>query len=209
MASGGAQWIVPARRCASLRAMTVPNTPDSLAGKLLLAMPDMPDQRFRRSAIALCIHDEGGALGIALGERVDDLSLHELLQSFDIVPGDIADMPVLAGGPVEPRRGFVLHGTDWLTDDSIVIGEDLALTGSLDVLRAIATGLGPQHYLVALGYAGWARGQLERELSSPGWFLAAASPRQLFDTAPEARWSAGFALDGIDPAMLAATSGEA
>ncbi|MBO9575226.1 MAG: YqgE/AlgH family protein [Sphingobium sp.] len=189
--------------------MIVPSTPDSLAGRLLLAMPDMPDPRFRRSVIAMCIHDEGGALGIALGEPVESLGLHELLESFDIVPSGVGDMPVLAGGPMEPRRGFVLHGTDWLTDDSIVIGEDLALTGSLDVLRAIGTGLGPQHFLVALGYAGWGRGQLERELSHPGWFLSAISPRKLFDTAPEGRWAEAFASEGIDPAMLAASSGEA
>ena len=189
--------------------MTVPSTPDSLAGRLLLAMPDMPDLRFRRSVIAMCIHDEGGALGIALGEPVQELGLHELLESFDIVPSGVMDMPVLAGGPMEPRRGFVLHGTDWLTDDSIVIGEDLALTGSLEVLRAIGSGVGPQRFLVALGYAGWGRGQLERELSNPGWFLSATSPRALFDTPAEGRWSQAFSSEGIDPAMLAATSGEA
>lgn len=189
--------------------MTAPKTPDSLAGRLLLAMPDMPDQRFRRSVIAICIHDEGGALGIALGEPVENLGLHELLDSFDIVPGGIPDAAVLAGGPMEPRRGFVLHGTDWLTEDSVVIGEDLALTGSLDVLRAIGDGRGPSHYLVALGYAGWGPGQIEGELTRPGWFLSSANPRRLFGTAPERRWAAAFASDGIDPAMLAATSGEA
>ena len=189
--------------------MTAPSTPDSLAGKLLLAMPDMPDRRFGRSVVAICIHDESGALGIALGEPVEGLGLHELLESFDIIPAGIADVPILAGGPMEPRRGFVLHGTDWQTEDSVVIAEDLALTGSLEVLRAIGAGRGPQHYLVALGYAGWAPGQLEGELTRPGWFLSAASPRRLFDVAPEGRWAAAFAIDGIDPAMLAISSGEA
>ncbi len=118
-------------------------------------------------------------------------------------------MPVLAGGPMEPRRGFVLHGTDWVTEDSIVIAEDLALTGSLDVLRAIGMGTGPRRFLVALGYAGWGPLQLESELTRPGWFLSATSPRRLFDTVPEKRWAAAFAGDGIDPAMLASSSGEA
>ena len=172
-------------------------------------MPDMPDLRFRRSVIAMCIHDAGGALGIALGEPVLELGLHELLESFDIVPSGVEDLPVLAGGPMEPRRGFVLHGTDWLTDDSIVIGEDLALTGSLEILRAIGSGVGPKRFLVALGYAGWGRGQLEKELSHPGWFLSAVSPRALFDVVPDGRWASAFASEGIDPAMLAATSGEA
>lgn len=189
--------------------MTVPKTPDSLAGKLLLAMPDMPDARFARSVIAICIHDQGGALGIALGEPVEGLGVHELLESFDIEPDRVGDDPVLAGGPMEPRRGFVLHGTDWQTDDSVVIAEDLALTGSLEVLRAIAAGQGPQHYLVALGYAGWGSGQLEAELTRPGWFLSAVNPRRLFDVDPERRWAAAFASDGIDPAMLAISSGEA
>ncbi len=110
---------------------------------------------------------------------------------------------------MEPRRGFVLHSTDWLTDDSVVVAEDLALTGSLDVLRAIAKGRGPRRYLVALGYAGWGRGQLERELSSPGWFLSAASARRLFDAAPQSRWAAAFASEGNQSAKLASSSGEA
>lgn len=172
-------------------------------------MPDMPDPRFSRSVIALCIHDDGGALGLALGEPVEGLTLHELLESFDIEPVGVEDMPVLAGGPMEPRRGFVLHGTDWLTEDSIVIAEDLALTGSLDVLRAIGTGKGPRHFLVALGYAGWGSRQLEAELTRPGWFISATNPRRLFDNPPEQRWAAAFAGDGIDPAMLASSSGMA
>lgn len=189
--------------------MIVSSTPDSLAGRLLLAMPDMPDPRFRRSVVAICMHDEGGALGIALGEPVEDLGLHGLLASFDIEPQGVADVPVLAGGPVEPRRGFVLHGTDWFSDDSMMVAQDMALTGSLDVLRAIAAGEGPAHFIVTLGYAGWGSGQLERELSAPGWFLSSVSPRLLFDIEAEDRWAAAFAGEGIDPAMLAASSGEA
>lgn len=182
---------------------------ESLTGRLLLAMPDMPDPRFRRSVIALCMHDEGGALGIALGDPVAGLGLHELLESFDIFPPELPDSAVLAGGPVEQRRGFVLHAADWMSEDSVLVAEDLALTGSLEILRAIGSGTGPSAYLVALGYAGWGAGQLERELASPGWFLSTVSPRRLFATAPQDRWAAAFALDGIDPAMLAATSGMA
>lgn len=183
--------------------------PLSLAGQLLLAMPDMPDPRFRRSVVVICVHDEQGVLGIALGEPVADLSLHDLLRSFDLVVGDIGDDVVLAGGPMEPRRGFVLHGTDWLTQDSLIVGADLALTGSLDVLRAIAQGDGPSEYLVALGYAGWGSGQLEEELTRPGWFTLDRDPRRLFSLLPQERWAAAYALGGIDPAMLAAGSGHA
>jgi len=181
----------------------------SLAGHLLLAMPDMPDPRFHRAVILLCIHDESCAMGIALGEPMDGIRLRGLLGSFDIDAGDVADTAVLAGGPVEPRRGFVLHGRDWATQDSHAIGPDLALTGSMDVLGAIAGGTGPRDYLVALGYAGWGAGQLERELAAPGWYLGNGDPRRLFGLDPQARWAGAFAMEGIDPAMLARSSGHA
>jgi len=181
----------------------------SMAGHLLLAMPDMPDPRFHRSVLLLCVHDHGGALGIALGEPMSGVSLHHLLSSFDLAIGDVADSIVLAGGPMEPQRGFVLHSRDWSTGDSHVVAEDIALTGSLDVLNAIASGEGPRDYLVALGYAGWGAGQLERELAAPGWYVSQADPRRLFDVSPEQRWATAFALEGIDPAMLASSSGHA
>lgn len=181
----------------------------SMAGRLLLAMPDMPDPRFRRSAVLLCVHDHGGALGIALGEPMGGISFRHLLSTFDLEAENLVDRTVLAGGPMEPQRGFVLHGRDWLSDDSHLVGEDLALTGSLDVLNAIAEGTGPSDYLVALGYAGWGAGQLERELAAPGWYVSSANPRRLFDVSPQDRWAAAFELEGIDPAMLASSSGHA
>lgn len=181
----------------------------SLAGQLLLAMPDMPDPRFSRSVILICVHDEGGALGIALHEPMEGIGLHRLLDSFDISYGEIDDATVLAGGPVEPRRGFVLHSRDWVANDSHLVSADVALTGSLEVLTAIAKGTGPHAWLVALGYAGWGEGQLESELASPGWFVSKADPRRLFGMAPEDRWAGAFELEGIDPAMLAISSGHA
>jgi putative transcriptional regulator len=190
--------------------MTLDPTPQaSLAGRLLLAMPDMPDPRFERSVILLCVHDEGGALGIALHEPMVGVGLHRLLDSFDIAPEGVDDGTVLVGGPVEPRRGFVLHSRDWVVAESHVVADDVALTGSMDVLNAIAEQRGPQAWVVALGYAGWEAGQLERELASPGWYLGNADPRRLFSMKPEERWAGAFALEGIDPAMLAINSGHA
>jgi len=189
--------------------MTQTSPPISLAGQMLLAMPDMPDPRFARSVILMCVHDDGGALGIALDEPMAGIGLHTLLSSFDIQVGDVADSIILAGGPVEPRRGFVLHSRDWVTKDSHLVAPDIALTGSLEVLGAIASGEGPKEYLVALGYAGWGSGQLERELAAPGWYISAADPRKLFELAPEERWACAFELEGIDPAMLANSSGYA
>lgn len=185
------------------------SVPVSLAGRLLLAMPDMPDPRFHRSAILVCVHDEGGALGIALHEPMDGVGLHTLLGSFDIEPDGVPDSIVLAGGPMEPRRGFVLHSRDWTAQDSHAVAADIALTGSLEILDAIGSGTGPGDYLVALGYAGWAEGQLEGELARPGWFVSGADPRLLFRVPPEERWATAFELEGIDPAMLASASGHA
>ena len=190
--------------------MTNQDTPTlSLAGQLLLAMPDMPDPRFERSVILICVHDEGGALGIALHEPMEGIGLSRLLASFDIACDDVDDAIVLAGGPMEPRRGFVLHSGDWIANDSHLIAADIALTGSLEVLTAIAGGVGPKAWLVALGYAGWGEGQLEAELASPGWFVSKADPRRLFGMAPDERWAGAFELEGIDPAMLAISSGHA
>lgn len=181
----------------------------SLAGQLLLAMPDMPDPRFARSVILICVHDEGGALGIALHEPMEGIGLHRLLDSFDIVGDEVDDAIVLAGGPMEPRRGFVLHSSDWIATDSHSITAGIALTGSLEVLTAIAEGTGPKDRLIALGYAGWGEGQLEAELAAPGWFVSKADPMRLFGMAPEDRWAGAFELEGIDPAMLAISSGHA
>ncbi|MBU0555755.1 MAG: YqgE/AlgH family protein [Alphaproteobacteria bacterium] len=190
--------------------MNAPTQPKiSLAGKLLLAMPDMPDPRFERSVILLCVHDEGGALGIALHEPMTGIGLRELLVSLDIDGSAVEDSSVLQGGPVEPRRGFVLHSQDWMSSDSHPIDDDIALTGSMEVLNAIASGGGPKSWLVTLGYAGWGAGQLEAELAAPGWYLGKAEPHRLFSMAPEERWTGAFALEGIDPAMLTGSMGHA
>lgn len=178
-------------------------------GQFLLALPAMTDSRFDHSVIALCVHDENGALGIAVEEEMEGVGLRDLLESFDIDASGVPDRRVLRGGPIEPRRGFVLHSLDWAGQEMIQVGRKWGLSGSLDILKAIAAGTGPSRYLVALGYAGWGAGQLERELAAPGWYLSAADPRRLFDLAPRERWAGAFAMEGIDPAMLASSSGHA
>jgi putative transcriptional regulator len=186
-----------------------PAQPRYFAGKLLLAMPDMPDARFAHAVIALCVHDEDGAMGIDLGSAIPGLKLRALLDSFDIDGGAVPDMPVLRGGPVEPRRGFVLHSLDWGGQEMLHVGAHWGLSASVDILRAIGAGRGPSRYLVALGYAGWAAGQLDGELARPGWFLADADPALLYATPAEQRWARSFAHNGIDPALLAGQSGRA
>ncbi|CAA9518237.1 MAG: UPF0301 protein YqgE [uncultured Sphingomonas sp.] len=180
-----------------------------LSGQLLLALPGMGDPRFRRAVIALCVHDEEGALGIGIGALLGDLTLHALLAQVDIDPGVAPDAPVHWGGPVEPSRGFVLHSTDWGGQDTILVGMKWAFTGTLDILRAISEGKGPRQWVVALGYAGWGAGQLDEEMTRHGWLTAKADPAVLFDTAADARWNAALRTNGIDPRLLSSSSGTA
>ncbi|MBB5708940.1 YqgE/AlgH family protein [Sphingomonas xinjiangensis] len=180
-----------------------------LTGQFLLAMPGIGDPRFERAVIAVCAHDEEGALGIGIGETIEGLGLHEVLRQFEIDPGDAPDSPVHFGGPVEPRRGFVLHSTDWSGQDTVDVCGRWALSGTVDVLRAIAEGKGPGQWLVALGYAGWGEEQLDQELSRHGWFSTVGDPRLMYEVAAADRWEEGFVGAGVDPRMLANCTGRA
>jgi len=180
-----------------------------LSGRLLLAMPGMFDPRFERSVSVMCVHDENGALGIGIGHVHEGVRFRELLSEVGIDPGDAPDREVLHGGPVEPGRGFILHSTDWGGADTIEVQPLCALSASIDILRAIAKGKGPRHWLMALGYAGWAPGQLEGEMRHHGWYAAEGRPEILWETSAEARWAATWRAEGIDPALLANTTGQA
>lgn len=183
--------------------------PPYYVGNLLLAMPGMGDLNFDHAVIALCVHDADGAMGVDVGSEIGGLGLRELLSTFDLDGSNVPDTPVLRGGPVEPQRGFVLHSLDWGGQDMVQVDDLWGLSGSLDILKAIAEGRGPSRYLVALGYAGWGAGQLEAEMTGHGWFLAPAQSRLLFDTPTRSRWSRAFAASGIDAAMLTSAPGQA
>ena len=183
--------------------------PPFYVGNLLLAMPGMSDPNFDHSVIALCVHDEDGAMGIDIGSEMGGLGLRALLANFDLDGGQVPDTPVLCGGPVEPQRGFVLHSLDWGGQDMVQVDRLWGLSGSLDILKAIAEGRGPERYVVALGYVGLGAGQLESEMTRHGWFLAPAEPGIVFDTPTRSRWTRAFAANGIDAAMLASAPGKA
>jgi putative transcriptional regulator len=189
------------------------SSPNFLSGKLLLAMPGMADPRFERAVIALCVHDSDGAIGIGIGHKRAGIGFRGLLRQLDIDPGQAPDCAVHHGGPVEPGRGFVLHSTDWGGQDSLQVnGENgctFAMTGTIDVLRAIAEGSGPAQWVVALGYAGWGEGQLDEEMTRHGWFAATCSSAILFDKPTDERWAAAFQADGIDPRLLTSETGVA
>lgn len=178
-----------------------------LTGQFLLAMPGIGDARFDHSVIAMCSHDAQGALGVGIGAVVNGLGLHDVLEQLEIAPGAAPDAPVHFGGPVEPRRGFVLHSRDWGGQDTLDVAGRWALSGTLDVLRAIAAGTGPSQWLVALGYAGWAPGQLDAELTRHGWLNVVDDNDMLFDTPAGERWTRGFVAAGVDPRLLSSQSG--
>ena len=185
------------------------DTPRFLSGKLLLAMPGMGDPRFDRAVIAMCVHDENGAVGIGVGHQRSGIGLRGLLKQLGLDPGKAPNAAVHHGGPVEPGRGFVLHSDDWGGQDTIQVVGIGALTGTIDILKAIAEGKGPSRYLIALGYAGWGEGQLDEEMTRPGWFTTGGSQEILFETPTEHRWEAGFKAEGIDPRMLDSGAGAA
>ena len=185
------------------------DTPPFLTGQFLLATPGMTDPRLARSVIAICAHDENGAVGVGIGVAYDGVRLHDLLEQFGIEPGESDNAAVHIGGPVEPRRGFVLHGPDWSGQDTINVAGRWCLSGTVDVLRAIAGGTGPSRWLVALGYAGWGAGQLDGELTRPGWLNVRGDEALLWDTPVETRWDRGFAGAGIDPRFLVGSTGRA
>ncbi len=179
------------------------------SGKLLLAMPGIGDPRFERAVIAICAHDEGGALGIGVGHAIQDITVHSLLAQFEIATEGVPDVPIFVGGPVEPQRGFVLHSLDWGGQGTIETTAKWGLTSTQDVLRVIGTAKGPRHWLVALGYAGWGEGQLDDEMARHGWHLAESADEILFATPVSNRWQAAYRSSGIDPRLLAPESGHA
>ncbi len=183
--------------------------PRFLSGQLLLAMPGIGDPRFEKAVIAMCVHDENGALGIGLGRIVPRITFHGLLAQLDIAPGVAPDVPIHLGGPVEPQRGFILHSPDWGGQESVHVAGRWVLSATLDILRAIAEGRGPSRWTVALGYAGWGAGQLERELCGNGWFSTAGSDELLYESDVNTRWAAAFQAAGIDPRLLTADFGTA
>ena len=189
------------------------DAPPFLSGKLLLAMPGMADPRFERAVIAIAVHDEQGAVGIGIGQLRAGLRFRQLLKQLDVDPGEAPDCAVHHGGPVEPGRGFVLHSKDWGGQDTIQIvgpaGPLYAMTGTIDVLKAIAGGSGPSRWLIALGYAGWGEGQLDEEMTRHGWFVAGGDPDLLFDAPTGERWERAFRAEGIDPRLLVGETGVA
>lgn len=189
----------------------------SLEGQLLIAMPGMTDGNFARSIVYLCAHSAQGAMGIVVNKAAGNLSFRQLLLQLDVIADEAPPLPEQAqaikvhkGGPVETSRGFLLHSSDYfLSNSTLVVNEDVSLTATLEVLRAIAEGRGPERALLALGYAGWAAGQLESEIQANGWLHCQATPELIFDADVDLRYMQALGLLGINPALLSAEAGHA
>ncbi len=183
---------------------------NSLAGQLLVAMPQMQDHRFVRSVIYLCLHNKDGAMGLVLNKVIGSLTLPELLTQLNISSSGLAEAPrIHFGGPVESGRGFVLHSADYTESESLVVGDNLALTATLEILRAIGRGEGPRKSLLALGYAGWGPNQLDGELQQNGWLHVPADEEILFDGEIDSKWQRALGKLGVDLSALSSDAGHA
>ena len=181
-----------------------------LTGQFLIAMPGMPDDRFQQTLIYVCAHGPEGAMGLVVNKPMEAISFPDLLEQLEItVPPEGEGIEVLFGGPVETGRGFVLHSPDYVHDATMVVNGDVALTATVDVLKAIAGGDGPRQSLLALGYAGWGPGQLDDEIKENGWLSVDADTELLFDTSVGSKWQGAMKKLGIDPLMLSDNAGNA
>ncbi len=181
-----------------------------LAGQLLVAMPQMQDPRFQRSVIYICAHTAEGAMGLMVNRLLDQLSFPDLLEQLGIDPTPACQgINVHFGGPVESGRGFVLHSADYMQDTTLMVDDGVALTATVDVLKAMAEGRGPRQSLLALGYAGWSAGQLDSEMLDNAWLSIPADEELLFSRDLPAKWEKAIHRLGIDFGTLSQDAGHA
>lgn len=183
---------------------------DSLQAQLLIAMPSMQDERFQRSVIFMCSHTAAaGAMGLMINKQLPNLQFADLAKQLDIEAENSPPITMHFGGPVETGRGFVLHSDDYQREATIPMADGVSMTATVDILRAMASGAGPGDAILALGYAGWAPGQLEQEIQRNDWLHCAADSDIIFGVALNAKWEAAVRRIGIDPAMLSMQAGRA
>jgi putative transcriptional regulator len=217
----------------SSRKMTTPRSPKTsrkidppdepsargyLDGQMLIAMPAMTDERFARAVIYVCAHSNEGAMGIIVNQPAPNIRFPDLLVQLEVIPAaerielpiEAGDVKVLKGGPVETGRGFVLHSADFFIENSTLpIDEGICLTATLDILKAIASGSGPENAILALGYAGWAPGQLEQEIQENGWLHCAADPELIFGSDTAHKYDKALRKIGIELSHLSNEAGHA
>ncbi len=181
-----------------------------LTGQLLIATPALADGCFDRAVVYLCEHSATGAMGVIINHPIANISLGEILKALSMpTPGDIGNLPVYFGGPVDSHRGFVLHTSDQVLEDSVVGSDGITLTANIGMLKGIAEGHGPMKGFLVLGYAGWAAGQLEAELESGSWITAPATRKLVFDSENDTKWNLSALSLGVDLSRLSTHVGHA
>ena len=181
-----------------------------LTGQFLIAMPTMGDPRFVRTVIYMRAHSADGAMGLVVNRVAREIDFPELLNQLEIeTDGVKKPIPVLTGGPVESGRGFVLHSMDYSQDSTLKVTDEVGLTATVDILRAIAEGEGPAKSLLTLGYAGWSSGQLDNEIQANGWLNVSSDTSILFDEDLNSKWDRAVRKVGIDPSFLSVEAGHA
>ncbi|MEP4379949.1 MAG: YqgE/AlgH family protein [Alphaproteobacteria bacterium] len=187
------------------------NTPGMyFEGQMLLAMPAMTDPRFERAVIYMCAHNDEGAMGLVINKTLDSIDFRELLGQLDIPAADSArHVPVHFGGPVENQRGFVLHSGEYRHAETLMVTEHVGLTATLDILRALGQGEGPERSILALGYAGWGAGQLDSEIQDNAWLSVPYDEDLMFEVNDDEKWERAFNSIGVDLSVLSGASGRA
>lgn len=190
--------------------------PSLLAGdspfrnQLLIAMPGLQTDAFTKSVVYICAHSQAGAMGIVINQQLPSVAFKDLLSQLDLpLSGVRVDPIVHFGGPIETGRGFVLHSTDFMREDTVRINENIGITGTVDILRAIAEGTGPHKSIFALGYAGWGPGQLEAEVQSSVWLTMPADDDILFGADVSHKWERAMTKIGVNTLNLSSETGHA
>ena len=191
--------------------MTLSRGEDSyLTGRLIVAMPNMLDPRFTRTVIYLCAHNEDAAMGLVVNRLIGSITFPDLLEQLGIENTDSdKDIRVHFGGPVESGRGFVLHSAEYQQEGTLQVSASMSLTATVDILRDMAAGQGPRRSLLALGYAGWGRGQLDAEIQANSWLHVEVDEGLVFDADLDGKWDRAIHTLGFDPAMLSGDAGHA
>jgi putative transcriptional regulator len=190
----------------------------SLRGQFLVAMPGMGDTRFHETVIYVVGHGDEGAMGLVVNQSVEDMRFSDILEELDLgkkdeiihLPSTVRDREVLRGGPVQRGRGFVLHTPDYYREEnSYIVNDEICLTATLDILKAMAFKQSPANAVFALGYCGWAPGQLENEIALNGWLTVPFARSLLFDTPLAERYDVALSQLGITRASLSGAAGHA
>jgi len=181
-----------------------------LTGQLLVAMPNMRDPRFEKTVIYMCVHNAEGAVGLVLNRQIESITFPDLLRQLNIeTDAGAPELPIHFGGPVETGRGFVLHSSDYGQSGTIMVGDLIGLTATVDILKDMAARRGPRSSMLALGYAGWGPGQLDSEIQQNAWLNVPSDQDLVFDADIDSKWNRAIAKLGFDPSLLSGDAGHA